>query len=191
MSVPIYKSVPREDWEIGKEYFIMKNETRSHMFHFVYQGNNKIINLYTGKEEEVLEDITHFERYWRAGEKEAVYKENYINNKSKHQLNIIGLFTDLSDCDGEHENWNAWCSFDAYEMLDNLLDEDFFVVGCAPAPWGKQWLDAEWIALVIADYQTGARRWCHFQKDWLEDVREELTEEYKEIERIADKYANS
>lgn len=191
MPVPRNKSIPREEWVVGESYEIMRHPNGSRMFLFVYLGDNKIKNLYTDKEEEIPEDITHFDRYWKPGEKEEEYKKEYFNNRSRHQLNVIGLFTDLSYCNDEHENWNGWCSFDAYEMLDNLLEEDFFIVGCAPAPYGKEWLGEEWMALVIANYETGTRRWCHFQKSWLEDVREELADEYKEIERIADKYANS
>ena len=75
--------------------------------------------------------------------------------------------------------------------IDNLLDESFFIVGCAPAPYGESCLGHKNIALVIEEYDSGNRYWCHCPEDFIEDVREELAEEYKKIERIADRYANS
>ena len=185
MSLPLHKKVPKEEWEEGKEYFAMGNQSLTKMFHFVYLGNNKIKNLYTLKEEEVGDNIEWFERYWYRTEREAVLKKLYQENKNKHSLNIIGVFNNLKACDGSHEPYNAWISYDAYEMLDNLLEESFFIIGCAPAPYGESWLGHKNIALVIEEYDSGNHYWCHCPEDFIEDVREELAEEYKEIERMA------
>ena len=110
-------------------------------------------------------------------EQEWMYQNTDLEN-SANQLNLIGIHTDLySVGDAYHEMWNGWVGTDWREQLMELKNEEFFIVGVAPAPYGCAAISNP-VALVAEYKDTGARFWCHAAKHWIDDMREESKEQY-------------
>lgn len=100
-------------------------------------------------------------------------------------INLMGLYNDMYYCEGEHEMYNVWISYDWHEMSDNLEQESFYLYGIAPAPYPCSAFGKDSIAVVIEDFLTGDRYWCHTSKEWVKEMREQMQEIYDEyiIER--------
>lgn len=75
---------------------------------------------------------------------------------------------------GYHEMWNAWCSFDPYEMATYCVKEKIKVIGyCADivpkiAMFSGDTLDIG----VCAEYEDGEKFWCHARLSDLEQMVE-------------------
>lgn len=109
------------------------------------------------------------------------YESNTDMSNSANQLNLMGIHHDLYDIgDAFHEMWNGWVHADWREQLVELVDEDFFIIGIAPAPYGCMMID-EPVAIVAEYRKTGDRFWCHADHKWIEDMREESMEEYRKL----------
>ena len=62
----------------------------------------------------------------------------------------------------------------------NLLDEGFSIVGIAPCG-GPVRSFRDPVAVVCEMYDTGERFWCHAERDWIDDMREESKTYYEAI----------
>lgn len=131
--------------------------------------------------DEEKEGITAYIRYMTWQEEKDWYKNAIDFSNQKHKINLIGLHTDLySVGDGCHEMWNGWIGVSWEEQLMNLLDEEFFIVGIAPFG-GPVRSFRKPVAVVCEMYDTGERFWCHAEKDWIDDMREESLDSYNEF----------
>lgn len=116
-------------------------------------------------------------------EQDQWYKDQVDLTNSKHQLNLIGIHTDLYDLgDACHEMWNGWISTSWEEQLITLDEEDFFIVGIAPCPHTFQCMRNP--VYIVCEYENGDRLWCHAEKDWIDDMREASLKEYTELMRV-------
>ena len=102
-------------------------------------------------------------------------KEWYINQTnfedSTNKLNLIGLHTDLHSVgDAPHEMWNGWVSYEWRRQILDIKDEDFFIAGIAPAPYGCVAIDDP-VAMVAEYKDTGDRFWCHADRAHVEKMR--------------------
>ncbi len=126
-------------------------------------------------------ELFHYLRDMTWQEEAEWYKKQVDLENPIHQLNLMGLHHDLYDVgDAFHEMWNGWVCADWYEQLTELIDEDFFIVGIAPAPY-ECWSLDDSVAIVAEVRRTGDRFWCHAGRSWIEDMREESLEQYKEL----------
>lgn len=100
----------------------------------------------------------------------------------KDQMNLIGIHTDLYGiADARHEMWNGWIEATWEEQIMRLRDEDFYIVGIAdPAP-PRVGLPMRHPVAVVIEYDDGDRYWCHAEKDWFDDMREESLERYRQL----------
>lgn len=118
-------------------------------------------------------------RTWK--EVEQWYVDQVDMSKQSHSLNLIGIHEDLySVGDAYHEMWNGWIATSWEEQIVSLEDEDFFIIGIAPAPLG--FTGCQDPIAVVCEYKSdGERFWCHAEKDWIEDMREESKEIYDKL----------
>ena len=122
----------------------------------------------------------HRELTWE--ERDQWYRNAVDMTVARNQLNLMGLHNDLySIGDARHEMWNGWIAATWEEQLIKLLDEDFFIVGIVdPAPPRIDLPMRHPVAIVI-EYDDGARYWCHAEWNWIEDMREESMERYRQL----------
>lgn len=115
-------------------------------------------------------------------EEEAEWYKNAVDMKnSNNQLNLMGLHTDLYDVgDAFHEMWNGWVEYEWAKQLIEIVDETFFIVGIAEAPY-ECWSIEDSVALVAEYKETGDRFWCHVARWAIEEMREQSTEVYKKL----------
>ena len=130
----------------------------------------------------ITEDVICFTRpmTWQ---EERDWNHSQVKTLSpKDQMNLIGIHTDLYGIgDARHEMWNGWIEASWEEQLIQLRKEDFYIVGIAdPAPPRAGMPMRHPVAIVI-EYEDGDRYWCHAEKDWFDDMREESLEEYKKL----------
>ena len=125
--------------------------------------------------------VDYFERDLTWEEEAEWYRNQVDMTNSANQLNLLGIHTDLSSIgDASHEMWNGWVKCDWCEQLVELVDEDFFIVGVAEAPYGC-WAIDDAIALVAEYRDTGDRFWCHAGRGWIEDMREGSKSVYESL----------
>ena len=128
----------------------------------------------------ITDEYDYFTRRMTWSEEKEWYKSKVDLTNPKHQLNLIGIHTDLYDLgDACHEMWNGWISTSWEEQLITLDEEDFFIVGIAPCPHNFQYMRNP--VYVICEYENGDRLWCHAEKDWIDDMREASLKEYTEL----------
>ena len=121
----------------------------------------------------------YFTRRMTWQEQKEWYQSQIDMDKSVYQLNLLGLHTDLySVGNAQHEMWNGWIATDWIEQLVSLENEDFIIAGVAPAPYGFSGCRNP-VAFVIEYTSDGDRYWCHAEKDWIDDMREESKEFYE------------
>lgn len=131
--------------------------------------------------DEEKKGITTYFRYSTWKEDKEWYDNNIDLSLGLNKINLIGLHTDLYDIgDGCHEMWNGWIAADWKEQLMNLIDEQFTIVGIAPLTNPVRNFRNP-VAVVCEMIDTGERFWCHSEKEWIEDMREESKEYYKQI----------
>lgn len=132
-----------------------------------------------------LEDeVTYFWRDMTYKERDEWYANEVNVNNSSHMRNLIGLHNDLYDVgDARHQMWNGWICSDWSEQLVSLEDEDFFIIGVAPAPYGCMAVRNP-IAIVCEYIDNGDRFWCHSEIEWIDDMR-------ADSKPILDKYLNN
>lgn len=144
---------------------------------------NPIIFHQHSIDEEERKEITCYFRYMTWQEEEEWYKNVVDFSNKANVINLIGLHTDLYDIgDSCHEMWNGWVGTTWREQLMNLLDENFFIIGIAPLPNSCiEMVFRNPVAVVCEEYDTGQRFWCHAEKDWIDDMREESKTYYEAL----------
>lgn len=179
MKAPFYKWILAEEAKIGEKYIGYKTYDKPDttcLCAVEYLGDNKVLVFGTRE----VDNVSMLERYTTYEEQTNWNKQHFDISNGKTQLSLYGLFTDLYDVgDAYHEMCNFWVTDDFYEMNVDLLDEDFFLVGIAPAPYGCPALDDP-IAFV-AERENGERFWCHGGKSWVDSMREDMREVYNQI----------
>lgn len=127
----------------------------------------------------IEEKVDYFEQRLTYEEEIEWYKNFIDMTNPANQLNLMGIHTDMYGIgDAFHEMWNGWVCAEWREQLTELIDEDFFIVGIAPAPYGCFAIDDP--VAVVAEYKdTGTRFWCHASQSWINTMREESKTEYK------------
>lgn len=74
---------------------------------------------------------------------------------------------------GYHEMWNAWISYDPYEMAAECQDHKIKVVGVCYDITAKNALFGIDFILdigICAEYSNGERFWCHASRKYLDDM---------------------
>lgn len=181
---PRYKWIPVEEAKIDHEYHGYKrhstgNSTCSCLI--TYKGNG--IGWCWDDESRAVDDISFLERGIGWLEQEQWWIDQFDKNNTRHIINTLGLYHDMYDIgDAYHEMWNSWVKVDFWEQIVCIEDEDFTLVGIAPAPWDKDEIfgDGNSCAFVCED-SKGNRFWCHGSWKWVKDMREQGLEVYTEI----------
>ena len=121
-------------------------------------------------------DLTYYE-------KEKWYRDNLDITNQKNILNILGLFHDMYDVgDAYHEMWNSWVKVDFYEQIVCLEDEEFYLIGIAPAPWDKDDIFGEGNSCAfVCEHYDGTCFWSHGSMKWVRDMREQGKDIYNKI----------
>ena len=129
----------------------------------------------------IEEEVSVFTRRMTWDEERDWMKTQIDLSKDIYQLNLMGLHNNMYDVgDAVHRMWNGWIQADFVEQLVFLEDEDFFIVGVAPAPYGTATM-REPIAFICEYIDDGSRFWCHSEKDWIDDMREESLSLYNKM----------
>lgn len=74
---------------------------------------------------------------------------------------------------GYHEMWNAWISYDPYEMAAECQDKKIKVIGvCNDITPKHIMFDPDFILDIgiCAEYSDGERFWCHASRKYLDDM---------------------
>ena len=178
MKAPFYKWIPAEEAKIGEKYIGYKTYDKpdtSYLCEVEYLGDNKVLVFGTRE----VNNVSMLERHTTYQEQDEWNREYFDIANPKTQLNLYGLFNDLYDVgDAYHEMYNAWIGCDFYEMNNDLLDENFTLIGIAPAPYGCSIDDP--IAFV-AEYDDGERFWSHGGQSWVDFMREQMREVYESL----------
>ncbi len=181
---PRYEWIPVEKAEIGKEYGGYKLHSTGGTTcscRIDYKGNG--VGWCWGDESRAVEGISFLERSLSWAEQEQWYVDHFDKTSTKNILNTMGLFHDMYDIgDAYHEMWNSWIKVDFWEQIVCIEDEDFTLIGIAPAPWDRDDIfgDNQSCAFVCEDAE-GNRFWSHGSKKWVEDMREQGRQVYEEM----------
>lgn len=84
---------------------------------------------------------------------------------------------------GCHEMYNAWISYNPYEMAAECKDKKMKVIGvCEEILPKRNMFDHDFILDIgiCAEYEDGDRIWCHAHKEYLNDMFEEYGHLVKE-----------
>ena len=149
-----------------------------------YLGDDKNVLVF-GKKQTSEKPITHFieETTWE--ERDQWYVDQFDIEDPKVKNNLFGLFYDLYDVGtAPHEMYNGWIDSNWYEMSWQLNDLDFYLYGIAPAPYPMTWGDGDDVAFVARTYDDKFEFWCHGRKSWVDEMREQMEDVYKEMRGI-------
>lgn len=182
MAAPTSEWIPVEKGIIDTQYCGYKTSDRPNALVFgsvVYKGNG--IGWAWGKEDRIIKNIIELNRELNYKEVKQWYLDHYNLDDPKVSNNLYGLFHDLYNVgDARHEMFNAWIGTDWYEMSGQLDDEDFYLVGIAPAPFGTSSIKKP-IAFVAETYDGTDRFWCHGDESWVESMREQMRDIYNSL----------
>ena len=130
----------------------------------------------------ITEEVLYFRRPMTWDEEREWNRKQTMELTAKDQMNLIGIHTDLYGiADARHEMWNGWIEVTWEEQILRLRDEDFIIVGIAdPAP-PRDGMPMRHPVAVVIEYDDGDRYWCHAEKDWFDDMREESLDRYREL----------
>lgn len=178
---PTSEFIPVEQGIVNKEYngYQTLDKPGSECFcSITYKGNG--VGWRWNDEEKKVENITFLNKRLTIEEQEAWRIAHYEAKDPREQLNLMGLYNDMYDVgDASHEMYNGWITIDWYEMAENLIREEFYLVGVAPAPWDCFSIDDP-IAMVAED-EDGNRFWCHAGRNWVERMRKQMREIYNNM----------
>lgn len=125
--------------------------------------------------------VDYYERDMTWEEEAEWYKKNIDMTNPRNQLNLMGIHTDMSNVgDAFHEMWNGWVEYDWMKQLIEIVDENFFIIGVAEAPYGC-WSIDDAVALVAEYKDTGDRFWCHVARWAIEEMRENSKSVYEDL----------
>lgn len=180
---PRYEWIPVEKAEIDKDYhgYKVRGSGTTHGCSITYKGNS--IGWCWGDETRAVDNISELNRAISWQEQEQWYIDHFDKNNTRHILNTLGLYHDMYDVgDAYHEMWNSWVKVDFYEQIVSMEDEDFTLIGIAPAPWDRDDIfgNGQSCAFVCED-ADGNRFWCHGSWKWVKDMREQGQTLYEEI----------
>lgn len=128
----------------------------------------------------ITEEVLYFTRPMTWDEQQEWNRKQTMELTPKDQVNLIGIHTDLYGiADARHEMYNGWIEVTWEEQLLRLRDEDFHIVGIAdPAP-PRAGMSMRHPVAVVIEYENGDRYWCHAEKSWFDDMRENSLERYR------------
>lgn len=176
---PYRKEVPISQGEIGKQYKGYKYDKGSCICRFTYLGDGKGYSY--NNTNDIKENVIALYDTFTSDDREKWYKDKLDLNDSKTLIDIIGLYHDMYDVgDARHEMWNAWVEVDFYEQIVQINDEDFNIIGVAPAPWKCGSIENP--VAIVAEYEDGERFWCHAAASWIEHMREQGKEIYQQAQ---------
>lgn len=181
MKAPTRIWIPIDEATIDTTYIGYRQTDQPNCYHMCeieYKGNG-IGWVWCDPKHEV-KNLSFLEKYTTFQEQEEWYKKHFNINDSHTYLNLCGLFHDMYNTGtATHEMWNAWVSNNFYETNAYLKDEDMILIGVAAAPY--EWnIGGNCCALVIEDRVTGSNYWCHAAQDWVDEMREQMRDIYKE-----------
>lgn len=180
MKCPTFKQVPITEVGIGEEFVTcgIAGEGEIWIGGGLYIGEDR--NVHKKEDDSIVENVIYIKRRYTLEEEQEWYECQYDISCGNAAINLVGLYNDMYFCEGEHEMYNSWSTYDWYEMSDNLENENFYLYGIAPAPYPcSAFGEEDSIALVIEDFLTGNRYWCHSSKEWIENMREQMKEIYE------------
>ena len=130
----------------------------------------------------ITEEVLYFRRPMTWQEEREWDRQQTMELTPRDQLNLIGIHTDLYGiADARHEMWNGWIEVTWEEQIMRLRKEDFYIIGIAdPAP-PREGMPMRHPVAVVIEYEDGDRYWCHAEKDWFDDMREESLERYQKL----------
>ena len=178
------KVIPVEEAVIDFEYdWAIRYEGDRTIMHgpsVTYKGNG--IGWSYNNPNNVIENIIELKRPMTLLEEKEYNKSLYEKeeNKRANQLNLYGLFNDCY-VQGEHQMYNGWIGYDFYDTCNNLNEENWTLVGIAQPPWDWNLKDP-CVAIIVEDID-GDKFWCHAHKSWIDDMREEMLDEYRQISK--------
>lgn len=134
-------------------------------------------------ESPIERSVDYFERDMTWEEEAEWYKNTIDMTNPRNQLNLMGIHTDMSSVgDAIHEMWNGWVEYEWTKQLVEIVDENFFILGVAEAPF-ECWSIDDAVALVAEYKDTGDRFWCHVARWAIEEMRENSKSVYEELMR--------
>ena len=180
MRCPMNKQIPISNVQPGEEFIRcrLSSGTTLILGGGLYMGEDR--KIYKKSDNTLLEeqDVIYIERPYTFEEEAQWYKDQYDISCGNAAINLVGLYNDMYYCEGEHEMYNAWVTYDWYEMSDNLEQQSFYLYGIAPAPYPCSAFGKDSIAVVVEDFLTGDRFWCHTSKEWINQMREQMQDTF-------------
>ena len=175
MKAPEYYPVSPKDIKPGDRFigYNLKAEKGTHYCMCTVIVNDDGIPLLWGKNTIKEEkEIIFFRRELTFEEIDEWHKTHIDLDKEINKLNLSGFHNNMYDIgDATHEMWNGWLTAGVWaEQLNALENLDFFVVGIAPAPIIPDYFKNA-VAVVIEEFDTGNRYWCHWEMDYIEKFR--------------------
>ena len=178
MKPPRHIRVFPQDIKPGAKYrgYVCGNSTHFCEVTITEDGTPLIFGKYP-----IEEKVDYFQRDLTWDEEQEWYKNNIDMTNPRNQLNLMGLHNQMySVGDASHEMWNAWIEYNWVEQLMEIVDEDFFIIGIAPPPWGCRAIDDP--VAVVAEYdETGERFWCHAHKYLVEKMIDDTKDIYEKL----------
>lgn len=154
----------------GQEIHGYKRGFSTHGFHAVVESTNVAfvtVLMWGTDEEQIASEDTMFEV--------DMTEEEFRGQYAKGAAEIIqALQNSLAEYEiGYHEMWNAWISYDPYEMAAACQDQKIKVIGvCNDITPKHPMFDPDFVLDIgiCAEYADGERFWCHASRKYLEDM---------------------
>ena len=100
---------------------------------------------------------------------EDEFRQKYKNKADEIVKNIQKKLN--RDEIGYHEMWNAWISYDPYEMAKYCIKEKIEIVGCCYDIIPKISFTGTMLDVgICVEYEDGERFWCHYRSETIEDM---------------------
>lgn len=119
-----------------------------------------------------VEEVISTEYMFEVAMTEEEIKKKY-GKKAKEVFDALQNRMTLDEI-GQHEMWNAWLSFDPYEMAAYCIGEKITILGYCPdiTPKTAMFLGDTLDVGVCAEYENGERFWCHFRSWMLNEMKD-------------------
>lgn len=113
-----------------------------------------------------IEEIISTEYMFEVAMTEDEIRKKY-GKKAKEVFDALQNRLNLDEI-GKHEMWNAWVSYDPYEMAAYCIKEKMTILGVCPDVYNHN----TWNVGICACYENGEKFWCHFSGNMLETMSE-------------------